>query len=83
MKKLLVILGFCSLLLGLPISALAQIENGKVHFKGNIVAVDGSAKVEIEKTVSLSEATELGYLAAKEILEQGGQAIADTINHAN
>lgn len=73
------LMGGCST----PISALAQIQNNQVHFKGNIVAVDGSAKVEIEKTVLVSEATDLGYIAAKEILEQGGKAIVDTINHAN
>lgn len=73
------LMGGCST----PISAMAQIQNNQVHFKGNIVAVDGSAKVEIEKTVLVSEATDLGYIAAKEILEQGGKAIVDTINHAN
>lgn len=73
------LMGCCST----PISALAQIQNNQVQFKGNIVAVDGSAKVEIEKTVQVSDAADLGYLAAKEILEQGGKAIVDTINHAN
>ncbi len=73
------LMGGCST----PISALAQIKNNMVHFRGSIVAVDGSAKAEIEKTVSILEAADLGYLAAKDILEQGGQAIVDTINHAN
>ncbi len=73
------LMGGCST----PISALAQIQNNQVQFRGNIVAVDGSAKVEIEKTVLVSEAADLGYIAAKEILEQGGKAIVDTINHAN
>jgi len=73
------LMGGCST----PISALAQIQNNQVQFNGNIVAVDGTAKVEIEKTVLVSEATDLGYIAAKEILEQGGKAIVDTINHAN
>lgn len=73
------LMGGCST----PISALAQIQNHQVQFKGNIVAVDGSAKVEIEKTLLVPEAADLGYIAAKEILEQGGKAIVDTINHAN
>ncbi|MBC7720604.1 MAG: hydroxymethylbilane synthase [Pedobacter sp.] len=72
------LLGGCST----PISALAEIKNNTIHFRGNIVAVDGSAKIAIEKSVNISEANGLGYLAAKEILEQGGQAILDTINHA-
>ncbi|MFC4233408.1 hydroxymethylbilane synthase [Parasediminibacterium paludis] len=73
------LMGGCST----PISALAQIQNNQVHFKGNIVAVDGTAKVEIENTVLISEATDLGCIAAKAILEQGGKAIVDSINHAN
>ena len=72
------LLGGCST----PISALAEIRNDTVYFRGNIVAVDGSAKIAIEKSVNILEANGLGYLAAKEILEQGGQAIVDTINHA-
>ena len=72
------LLGGCST----PISALAEIKNDTVYFRGNIVAVDGSAKIAIEKSVNILEANGLGYLAAKEILEQGGQAIVDTINHA-
>jgi hydroxymethylbilane synthase len=73
------LMGGCST----PISALVQIQNNQVHFKGNIVAIDGTAKVEIEKTVLISEATDLGYIAAKAILEQGGKAIVDSINHVN
>jgi hydroxymethylbilane synthase len=73
------LMGGCST----PISALVQVKNEVICFKGNIVAVDGTAKVEIEKTASILEAADLGYLAAKEILEQGGKAIVDTINHAN
>lgn len=62
-----------------PISALARIESGKMLFKGNILSVDGSEKVDIEKTVALEEATNLGVIAAAEILINGGQKIADGI----
>jgi hydroxymethylbilane synthase len=50
-------------------------------FRGNIFAVDGSNKVEVEKRVPISEAKDLGITAAHEILANGGQAIADTIHH--
>ena len=72
------LLGGCST----PISALAEEKNETIYFKGNIVAVDGSTKIEIEKSALLSASNNLGYIAAKEILEKGGQAIVDTINHA-
>ncbi|MBV4357818.1 hydroxymethylbilane synthase [Pinibacter aurantiacus] len=64
------LMGGCST----PISALAQIENGKVVFKGNIVATDGSAKVEVEKQATVDNA-DLGVTAAEEILKKGAADI--------
>ena len=72
------LLGGCST----PISALAEIKNDSIYFRGNIVAVDGSAKIGIEKSALVSASNDLGNIAANEILEQGGQAIVDTINYA-
>lgn len=71
------LLGGCST----PISALAEIENETLYFKGNIFAVDGSNRADIEKAVSLSDAESLGKIAALEILANGGQIIADSIHH--
>ncbi|MDI3318658.1 hydroxymethylbilane synthase [Pinibacter soli] len=65
------LMGGCST----PISALAQIENGKVVFKGNIVATDGSAKVEVEKQATVDSAADLGVTAAEEILKNGAADI--------
>jgi len=65
------LMGGCST----PISALAQIENGKVVFKGNIVATDGSAKVEVEKQATVDNAADLGVTAAEEILKKGAADI--------
>ena len=65
------LMGGCST----PISALAQIENGNVVFKGNIVAPDGSAKVEVEKKATLNNAADLGVTGAEEILKKGAADI--------
>ncbi len=76
--------GFLRTLMGgcsTPVSALAQIENGQVHFQGNLLSVDGREKVEIEKFVQINDVTNLGVIAAKEMLANGGQSIADTIHH--
>ena len=73
-----VLLGGCST----PISALAEVKDGAIHFRGNVVAIDGSAKAEVEQTISFEEAENGGALAAKSLLEQGGQAIIDSINNA-
>ena len=72
------LLGGCST----PISALATIQNGQVHFEGNILSLDVKEKATIEKTVAVNNSDSLGVIAAKELLQNGGQAIADQIQHA-
>ena len=70
-----ILLGGCST----PISALAEIKNGEVYMKGNIMSPDGIQKVEIEKRITVGGAVDLGEKAAIEILLQGGQQIIDNI----
>ncbi|HEX8462043.1 MAG TPA: hydroxymethylbilane synthase, partial [Segetibacter sp.] len=53
------LLGGCST----PISALAQIKDARITFKGNIFSVDGTERVDIEKSVSIPDATNLGISA--------------------
>ena len=72
------LLGGCST----PISALAEVEDGQVIFHGNILSLDGSNKIEIEKLVPLSNAASLGREAAHELLRNGGQEIADSIRNS-
>jgi hydroxymethylbilane synthase len=72
------LLGGCST----PISALAEIKELQVHFKGNILSLDGRKKVEIEKIVDLKSSGSLGALAAEELLAKGGEEIAENIRHA-
>jgi hydroxymethylbilane synthase len=71
------LLGGCST----PISALAEIDAEKIVFKGNILAADGSEKAEVEKVVSKTEAANLGEIAAREVLANGGKEIADNMHH--
>jgi len=72
------LLGGCST----PISALAVEENDIIHFKGNILSLNGREKVEIERKAKSILSTELGNQAAREILEKGGQEITNTIRNA-
>lgn len=72
------LLGGCST----PISALAQIRDNNIFFRGNIFSVDGKQKQVIEKTLPLESSQHLGKDAAAEILENGGKAIAENIRHA-
>ncbi len=72
------LLGGCST----PISALAEIQEDLISFKGNILSVDGKEKVSIEKILPLQPAGLLGLTLAEEILQNGGQIIADGIHNA-
>jgi hydroxymethylbilane synthase len=72
------LLGGCST----PISALATVENGEVHFEGNILSPDGKEKASVEITKELNESEDLGVKAAQQLLMQGGQAIIEKIRNA-
>lgn len=58
------LLGGCST----PISALAEVKNDKIIFKGNICSPDGKDKFEIEKKCPKEDSEQAGSNAAKEIL---------------
>jgi hydroxymethylbilane synthase len=73
------LLGGCST----PISALAEVEDGDIYFSGQILSLDGKQKAEIEKILPLELADGLGKIAAEELLERGGKAIADGIRVKN
>jgi len=71
------LLGGCST----PISALAQVIDGQVIFRGNILSKDGAQKREVSKTVKVGEAGNLGAEAAAELLANGGQEILNSIRN--
>ena len=64
-----------------PIGALAQYDEEKdtIEFKGVLFSVDGKQKIEIEKSVDISEWKKLGFHSAKEILDNGGSELMATI----
>ena len=72
------LMGGCST----PISALAEIQNKQVNFRGNILSVDGKDKVAIEKWLPLNQAQDAGRLLAIEILQNGGEKIALAFRNA-
>jgi len=64
-----------------PIGALA-IYNEKedtIHLKGVLLSIDGKEKMEIEKTVDISEWKKLGFNSAQEILNNGGKQLMEKI----
>jgi hydroxymethylbilane synthase len=60
-----------------PISALAVIKNDVVYFKGNILSLDGKEKAELESSASIFDSLNLGAKTALQLLQKGGQAIAE------
>ncbi|MES2575570.1 MAG: hydroxymethylbilane synthase [Bacteroidota bacterium] len=67
-----------------PIGALAtysEVED-TFTFKGILLSIDGKQKLEIEKTVDVSEWKKLGFNSANEILENGGAELMKTIKES-
>jgi hydroxymethylbilane synthase len=73
-----VLMGGCST----PISALAQVKKGKLHFEGNVLSPDGKQKAEIILEADTENAADLGAAAARQLLEQGAKPIIDAMRHA-
>ncbi|WP_276480566.1 hydroxymethylbilane synthase [Paraflavitalea pollutisoli] len=69
------LLGGCST----PISALAEIKDGQIHFQGNILSVDGQQIASIDQVISRAAATGAGNELAQTLLANGGQPIANSI----
>jgi hydroxymethylbilane synthase len=73
------LLGGCST----PIIALAEIINGKLQFRGNILSPDGKEKTEIEMKQLVAESYDLGIKAAEKLFKNGAQMIVDSIQNVS
>ncbi|HCE54298.1 MAG TPA: hydroxymethylbilane synthase [Lutibacter sp.] len=62
-----------------PIGGNAKIAGDNISFKGILIAIDGSEKVEVEKSVPLSEWNNLGKICAEEVLNKGGKKLMESI----
>ena len=64
-----------------PIGALARYneEEDIIEFKGVLLSIDGKKKLEIDKTVDISDWKKLGFNSAQEILENGGSELMTKI----
>ncbi len=60
------LLGGCST----PISALAEVKDEKIFFKGNICTPDGKEKIDIKNEVPINSSNDLGIIAAEELLQK-------------
>ncbi len=62
-----------------PIGAFAIKEYENVKFSGVLFSLDGSVKIEIEKSMSLVDYKRLGKICALKILESGGKELMEQI----
>ncbi len=62
-----------------PIGGNAKIIGDTIYFKGILIAIDGSEKVEVEKTLAMSEWKSLGKICAEEVLSNGGKKLMESI----
>jgi hydroxymethylbilane synthase len=62
-----------------PIGAIARIIEDDIEFKGVLLSLDGTQKVLVEKFVPIQEWKKLGYYAAQEIIQNGGQEIMEAL----
>ena len=83
------LMGGCST----PISALAELTESSLRFRGSILSLDGRQKVAVEKQYNLPDGLDgyvnsglsidgIGIDCANEVLSNGGANIAETIRNA-
>ena len=62
-----------------PIGALAKIIDDFVHFHGALFSLDGKKKIEVERSLPVSEVENMGKSCALEVLENGGKELMHSI----
>ncbi|WP_281867925.1 hydroxymethylbilane synthase [Flavobacterium sp. GSB-24] len=67
-----------------PIGALVTYNEDEdtLHFQGVLLSIDGKQKLEINKTVDISEWKKLGFHSAQEILNNGGTELMQKIKES-
>ena len=66
-----------------PIGALAYIKDEEVNFKGVLLSVDGSKRIDVTRVKKLGEHHDIANFCANFVIERGGKRLMDTIKNAN
>ncbi|MDG5490666.1 hydroxymethylbilane synthase [Psychroserpens sp. SPM9] len=66
-----------------PIGALAFVKDEEVHFQGILLSLDGSKKIEVQRTVALGKHDELAQFCADYIIERGGKRLMDDLKKSS
>ncbi len=62
-----------------PIGALAFVKDEEVNMQGVLLSLDGSKKIEVQRTVALGKHGELAEFCAEYIIERGGKRLMDNL----
>ena len=65
-----------------PIGAFATITGDLIELEGILLSIDGQTKIEVKKQTTLSNHKNFGVLCAKEVLENGGTDLMQSIKIA-
>lgn len=65
-----------------PIGALATVDGDYIHFSGVLFSLDGGAKLDVERHISISHSQGLGVDCALEILDNGGRELMKEIKNS-
>ena len=65
-----------------PIGAFATIKEDIVELEGILLSIDGQTKIEVKKQTTITNHKNFGVLCAKEILENGGTELMQSIKIA-
>lgn len=66
-----------------PIGALAYIKNDEVNFKGVLLSIDGSKRIDVTRVKKLGEHHDIANYCANFVIERGGKRLMDAIKHGN
>lgn len=66
-----------------PIGALAFVKDEEVHMQAVLLSLDGSKKIEVQRTVPLEKHHELAQFCADYIIERGGNRLMDNIKKSS
>ena len=65
-----------------PIGALASLSTDGIQFTGLLNSLDGSQELRVEEEVALDEVKDLGVRLAKELLDNGGKKLMESIRQS-
>ncbi|WCO01577.1 hydroxymethylbilane synthase [Psychroserpens ponticola] len=66
-----------------PIGALAFVKDEEVHLQAVLLSLDGSKKIEVQRTVTLDKHDELAQFCADYIIERGGKRLMDHLKKSS